>query len=148
VGTDGLLTIGVKKDEKQLDGDWTVFDNFRLIYLGNPALEAAKSDLATLILTAKGLNTTGKTEESVSALNTAIGDAETALAAEDATVESLTTAKTNLQTAINNLADIVNGINAIESAAQAGKAFNMQGQQVKKAQKGIYIINNKKVVVK
>ncbi|WP_027450761.1 FIVAR domain-containing protein [Xylanibacter brevis] len=148
VGTDGLLTIGVKKDEKQLDGDWTVFDNFRLIYLGNPALEAAKSDLATLILTAKGLDTIGKTEESVSALNTAIGNAETALAAEDATVESLTTAKTNLQTAINNLADIVNGINAIESAAQAGKAFNMQGQQVKKAQKGVYIINNKKVVVK
>ena len=148
VGEDGKLTIGVKKDEKQLDGDWTVFDNFRLIYLGNPALETAKSELSTLIQTAKGLDTTGKTESSVSNLNTAITNAETALAAEDATVESLTTAKTNLQTAIDNLEDFVDGINAIEAAAKAGKMFNAQGQQVNKAKKGVYIINKKKVVVK
>ena len=148
VGTDGQLTIGVKKNEKQLDGDWTVIDNFRLIYLGNPALETAKSELSTLIQTAKGLDTTGKTESSVSNLNTAITNAETALAAEDATVESLTTAKTNLQTAIENLEDFVDGINAIEAAAKAGKMFNAQGQQVNKAKKGVYIINKKKVVVK
>ncbi|UKK51675.1 FIVAR domain-containing protein [Prevotella sp. E13-17] len=148
VGTDGQLTIGVKKNEKQLDGDWTVIDNFRLIYMGNPALETAKSELSTLIQTAKGLDTTGKTESSVSNLNSAITNAETALAAEDATVESLTTAKTNLQTAIDNLEDFVDGINAIEAAAKAGKMFNAQGQQVNKAKKGVYIINKKKMVVK
>ncbi|WP_027454447.1 FIVAR domain-containing protein [Xylanibacter brevis] len=151
VGNDGKLEIGVSKNSKNFDEDWVVVDNFRLVYFGDPAkaaLEAAKDSLAALIATAKAIDTTGKTSESATALSNAITNAETALAAENATVESLTTAKTNLQTAINNLADIVNGINAIESAAQAGKAFNMQGQQVKKAQKGVYIINNKKVVVK
>jgi hypothetical protein len=34
VANDGKLTIGVKKDTKELDGDWVVFDNFRLKYLG------------------------------------------------------------------------------------------------------------------
>ena len=33
VGPDGELTIGVTKD-KQVDGDWAVFDNFRLTYFG------------------------------------------------------------------------------------------------------------------
>jgi hypothetical protein len=34
VGTDGQLNIGVKKDSRILGGDWVVFDNFRLAYLG------------------------------------------------------------------------------------------------------------------
>jgi hypothetical protein len=34
VGTDGQLNIGVKKDSRILGGDWVVFDNFRLTYLG------------------------------------------------------------------------------------------------------------------
>ncbi|WP_027455456.1 FIVAR domain-containing protein [Xylanibacter brevis] len=153
VEEDGKLTLGVKKDERQEMGDWTVIDNFRLIYMGeiekvDSALLAAKDSLAALIATAKAIDTTGKTSESVSALNTAISDAETALAAEDATVESLTTAKTNLQTAINNLADIVDGINVIEAATKAGKVYNTQGQKVNKTQKGVYIINGKKTVVK
>ena len=33
VGPEGELTIGVTKD-KQVDGDWAVFDNFRLTYFG------------------------------------------------------------------------------------------------------------------
>lgn len=36
VGSNGELTIGVKKDEKPHDRDWVVLDNFRLYYLGNP----------------------------------------------------------------------------------------------------------------
>ena len=41
VDLDGQLTIGVKKDTKELDGDWTLFDNFRLTYLGRlPTLRA------------------------------------------------------------------------------------------------------------
>jgi hypothetical protein len=35
VGEDGVLTIGVAVDEKAEWGDWIVFDNFRLTYLGN-----------------------------------------------------------------------------------------------------------------
>ena len=34
VGIDGKLTLGVKKESKEFDGDWTVFDNFRLVYKG------------------------------------------------------------------------------------------------------------------
>ncbi len=42
------------------------------------------------------------------------------------------------------------GITSIAAATQqtTGKIYNLQGQQVKTAQKGIYIINGKKVVVK
>ncbi|MBQ8127517.1 MAG: hypothetical protein IJ176_03865 [Prevotella sp.] len=36
VGEDGKLTLGVKKDELQQTGDWTMFDNFRLVYKGQP----------------------------------------------------------------------------------------------------------------
>ena len=36
VGSNGELTIGVKKDEKPHGDDWAVLDNFRLYYLGNP----------------------------------------------------------------------------------------------------------------
>ena len=36
VGEDGKLTLGVKKDERQQMGDWTMFDNFRLVYKGQP----------------------------------------------------------------------------------------------------------------
>ena len=36
VGSNGELTIGVKKDEKPHGDDWVVLDNFRLYYLGTP----------------------------------------------------------------------------------------------------------------
>jgi hypothetical protein len=42
-----------------------------------------------------------------------------------------------------------NGINAIESADMLnGDIFNLQGQKVNRAQKGVYIVNGKKIVVK
>lgn len=153
VGEDGILEFGVSKDEKKFDRDWVTADNFRLTYLGDPtaqaALAAAKEALAALIATAKAIDTTGKTAESATALSTAISNAETALAAEDATVESLNAAKTALQNAIDGLKDeVVDGINVIEAAAKAGKVYNTQGQKVNKTQKGVYIINGKKTVVK
>jgi len=115
----------------------------------DPAFTTAKSDLAALIATAKAIDTTGKTSESATALSNAITDAETALAADNATVESLNAAKTALQNAIDGLKDeVVDGINAIEAAAKAGKVYNTQGQKVNKTQKGVYIINGKKTVVK
>ena len=39
VGKDGILTIGIKKDTRELMGDWTVFDNFRLVYKGGLEIE-------------------------------------------------------------------------------------------------------------
>ena len=42
----------------------------------------------------------------------------------------------------------VTGIDAIENGAENGAVFNLQGQRVNKAQKGVYIQNGKKVVLK
>ena len=42
----------------------------------------------------------------------------------------------------------VTGIDAIENGADNGAVFNLQGQRVNKAQKGVYIQNGKKVVLK
>lgn len=43
----------------------------------------------------------------------------------------------------------VNGINTVNAAAeQNNQMFNLQGQKVEKADKGLYIVNGKKVVVK
>ena len=41
----------------------------------------------------------------------------------------------------------INGINAAEKA-ENGAIFNIAGQRVNKAQKGLYIMNGKKVIVK
>lgn len=41
VGEDGILTIGVAVDEKATYGDWILFDNFRLTYLGNDETDVA-----------------------------------------------------------------------------------------------------------
>ena len=38
VGEDGELTIGVGQDNKTTDNSWTIFDTFRLTYLGAPEL--------------------------------------------------------------------------------------------------------------
>ena len=44
--------------------------------------------------------------------------------------------------------EVVNGINAINAQPETGAVYNLQGQKVEKAQKGLYIINGKKVVMK
>ncbi|MCR5472344.1 MAG: hypothetical protein K6F02_04205, partial [Prevotella sp.] len=62
-------------------------------------LGAAKYVLTNTLAEAKKVDTTGKTAESVQALNDAIAAAETALAAETATVESLNTAKAAIEQA-------------------------------------------------
>ena len=66
-------------------------------------LGAAKYVLTNTLAEAKKVDTTGKTAESVQALNDAIAAAEAALAAEDATVESLNTAKTAVEAAVAGL---------------------------------------------
>ena len=103
VDLDGMLTIGVKKDTKEQNGDWVVFDNFRLTYFGTTPLITAKTDLAEAIAAAEALNTDEYTAESVAALSEAIAAAKEALNAEDATLESLEAAKTALQDAVAGL---------------------------------------------
>lgn len=75
------LTLGLVLDGKYVDGNWCLFDNFRLEYLGNGAAPTA-----------------------------------------------------------------VEGISAESNAPKA--IYDLQGRRVQKAQKGIYIINGKKTLVK
>lgn len=51
--TDGTLRIGVKKN-LHLDGDWTVFDNFRLTYLGEASQEEAFAVLLEALQSVQG----------------------------------------------------------------------------------------------
>ena len=67
------------------------------------ALAAAKAELQTAIDAAKAIDTEGMTDESVAVLIEAIAAAETALAAEDATIESLVAALAVLKAAIAGL---------------------------------------------
>ncbi len=72
------------------------------------ALATAKQQLQDAITDAQAIETEGK--EGVDELNKAISDAQNALAAEDATVQTLTDAK-------NNLADAVDAFNIANSPA-------------------------------
>ena len=44
--------------------------------------------------------------------------------------------------------DITDGISVIETEVLNGNVYNLQGQKVEKAVKGLYIVNGKKVVLK
>ncbi|MBQ8463191.1 MAG: hypothetical protein IJ544_03635 [Prevotella sp.] len=49
---------------------------------------------------------------------------------------------------IVKVGDIDTGINTLKAEIENGSVYNLNGQKVQKAQKGLYIINGKKVVVK
>ena len=69
----------------------------------NDPLAGPKEALKDAIAAAKMQNSVAKTEESFAALTKAITDGEAALADAQATVESLTTAKTDIETAVKGL---------------------------------------------
>lgn len=45
VGDNGILKFGIKNDGTPANASWTIFDNFRLYYVGLPALDAYMEDL-------------------------------------------------------------------------------------------------------
>ena len=47
-----------------------------------------------------------------------------------------------------SFSDMVNGIKAIETETESKVIYNLAGQRVSKMQKGIYVVNGKKVLVK
>jgi hypothetical protein len=51
-------------------------------------------------------------------------------------------------TTVSEDGGFVDGINQAEADASSGEVYNLQGIRVKKATKGVYIQNGKKVVVK
>ena len=44
--------------------------------------------------------------------------------------------------------DVATGINTVNAKTENSEVYNLQGQKVEKAQKGLYIVNGKKMVVK
>jgi hypothetical protein len=54
VGEDGKLRIGVKKDGN-VDGDWCIFDNFRLYYVGANADPAVDSGIENIVANEKAV---------------------------------------------------------------------------------------------
>ena len=49
---------------------------------------------------------------------------------------------------VQKTGDVVTGINTVNAKAENDEVYNLQGQKVEKAQKGLYIVNGKKMVVK
>ena len=100
------VAIGVRGVTSEVH-NWMSFTRFRLVKIAEfiDSVGDAKAALSEAIAAAKAVSTEGKTEASVTALNAAITAAENALAAEDATVASLTDAKTALEAAVAGLED-------------------------------------------
>lgn len=73
-----------------------------------PPADADRDKLAELVATAEGLDTTGKTAESATALADAIAHAKEVLANSDATADELNAAREQLQAAIDGLKDETN----------------------------------------
>ena len=149
---DLTMKLGVKKDVT-IANDWTIFDSFRIKYLGYDAattLAAAVKALAEKVAEAENV------EETLDSENAALIDA--AVKANNKTYNTsweYAIAVNNIQDAIDKAkaaADkegkpIVTGIDAIFAEGN-NDIYDLSGRKVSKAQKGIYIVNGKKIAVK
>ena len=111
------LVVGIKNETAA--SQWIIFDNFRLTYYGVTPLMTAKQELKAAIANAKAIETTDK--QGAEALATAITDAETALNATDATVETLAAAKEALAQAISVFNKANLDADLVEIAQNQGK---------------------------
>ena len=189
VGEDGTLTLGVKKDSKELNGDWVVIDNFRLRYLGNNSIKTMSilGDFTGGWEMEKAADMTQSTEnpaiwtlhvedfevkfeegqtertyEYKATANHAWGVYE--LPAEgnqnwvfgetrdykagvydlDFTVDT----ENHTLTLVPTFDEVATAISEMKADAKQAPVYNLNGQKVEKAQKGLYIIGGKKVVRK
>ena len=163
IGEDGQAEFGLKKIAA------TVMDYFMGVYIYTPltaeeiaAYEDAKKALEEVIADAKDIDvvesiTLDDNENEVivykekgEELLAAITAAEKALAdaAKNFDTESLKTAKENLEAAIKDFytATGIQTVNAAET--ENGAIYNLAGQRVMNAQKGLFIMNGKKYIVK
>ena len=69
---------------------------------------------------------------------------------QQATIFTVVFAKTadDAKAKVDEIYNVLTGINAVKANAQQGTVYNLNGQKMEKAQKGLYIINGKKVVIK
>lgn len=82
---DGVLRIGFRKPEYELDDDWTCFDNLTLLYYGN-GIDAYKNAATAEVTRIESLNTKGDADfaAKISAANSKITAATTTAAVEQA----------------------------------------------------------------
>ncbi len=99
--TDGTLTFGLKKESTQ-GSDWTLFDNFRLVYKGVD-VSGLQSSLSALITTANGIKDTkmGSTEKTN--LDNAINDANASATDADELNEMLSTLQSAYDAAVASI---------------------------------------------
>lgn len=93
---DGKLKVGIKKETTQ-DSDWTIFDNFKLIYKGIDVTDLQNA-LSALITTADAI----KEEKMGTAESTALTNALTNANTESTDAEELETMISTLQSAYDN----------------------------------------------
>ena len=149
---DLTMTIGVKK-EVAVAEDWTIFDSFRIKYLGYDAtatLAAAAAALAQKVIEAEAFEET-LDSEAAAVVDAAVKNNNKAYN----TSWEYAIAINNIQEAIDKVKaaagkedmPIVTGIEGI--LAEGNDAiYDLSGRKVSKVQKGIYIVNGKKIAVK
>ncbi|MBQ8467549.1 MAG: FIVAR domain-containing protein [Prevotella sp.] len=189
VGEDGTLTLGVKKDSKELNGDWVVIDNFRLRYLGDNSIKTMSilGDFTGGWEMEKAADMTQSTEnpaiwtlhvedfevkfeegqtertyEYKATANHAWGvyelpalgnqnwvfgetrDYKAGVYDLDFTVDT----ENHTLTLVPTFDEVATAISEMKADAKQAPVYNLNGQKVEKAQKGLYIIGGKKVVRK
>ena len=135
-GDNIAITGYITKNSSSKSSAWIVFEN------GATAESAVFGDESN-IYTAEGVEATG-------AINTK--DVVVSAEAAGSKTITLTRGQTGTNLFITKLqikkANVVTGINFVKAAIEDGAVYNLNGQKVIKAQKGLYIINGKKVVIK
>ncbi|MBR3514402.1 MAG: hypothetical protein IKO12_08305 [Bacteroidaceae bacterium] len=150
---DLTMTLGVKKSEL-IDGDWTIFDNFRIKYLGYDeptTLAAAKKAYDAKVAEAKEIEAT-LSSDGIAIIDEAL----------EANNDAAYTTSWEYAIAVNNIQDaitkataadkedlpVATSIDGIMAGADNQSIYDLSGRKVAKVQKGIYIVNGKKVAVK
>ena len=152
---DLTLKLGIKKDVA-VQYDWTIFDNFRLKYLGYDeptTVAAAAKALAEKVKEAKAIESE-VTSDGVALIENAIKENNK----EYETSWEYAIAVNEIQDAIDKAtANYSNknlpggdadAINDIMAGTSNHDIYDLSGRKVAKVQKGIYIIDGKKVAVK
>ena len=150
---DLTMTLGVKKDVT-IANDWTIFDSFRIKYLGYDeptTLAAAKKAYDAKVAEAKEIEAT-LSSDGIAIIDEAL----------EANNDAAYTTSWEYAIAVNNIQDaitkataadkedlpVATSIDGIMAGADNQSIYDLSGRKVAKVQKGIYIVNGKKVAVK
>ena len=131
------ITGYITKNSSSKSSAWIVFEN------GATAESAVFGDESN-IYTAEGVEATGASNTKDVVVSAEAAGSKTITLTRGQTGTNLFITKLQIKKAN----DVVTGINFVKTAIEDGSVYNLNGQKVNKAQKGLYIINGKKVVIK